>query len=299
MGATALSLAGCAGGLDSYFQTSDEKGTTPVTEAPLPSVVKPYPRIEQTLACIRDTGALHNYTFVVGPFADSTGKINAVAPGSTGNYIPQGGSASYITDAIVKSGGRVVSTYFGAPPLGPPAQYVINGIFNSLDFGETAAMDARVSGLGPTGRVGWAQLSLTIQLDAAGTRLNRQMSMIQRPVRYTSLGLGSGRIYDSTLVTGNVMIQNQERLQFEAINGPIALGVADTLMKEFPTTRGCKRYVADLLESAAKTYEGPVPVDPATPAAPVRRAPAPTPTPIRNPVPENEFFLDKVFGQQS
>ena len=131
-------------------------------------------------------------TFVVGPFADSTGKINSVAVGSTGNFIPQGGSASYVTDALTKAGGQVVSTYFGAPTKAVPAQYAINGIFNSLDFGTLSQTDLRAAGIGPTVELGWAQLSLSIQLDEVATRVNRQMSMIQRPVRYTQIGATAG-----------------------------------------------------------------------------------------------------------
>lgn len=206
----------------------------PVTRAVLPSAVQRYQEIEDVLACIHDTGAVAGVTFVVGPFADSTGKINYAAAGATGNFIPQGGSASYITDALRKAGGDVVSTYFGEPKTKVPAHYSINGIFNSLDFGAPVGVDVRVAGIGPTLSTGWAQLSLTIQLDEAGTRLNRQLSMIQRPVRYTQAGLGIGRDFSGTLVTGNVAFENQERLQLEALNGPIALGVADVLLREFP-----------------------------------------------------------------
>ena len=220
----------------------------PVTKATLPSVVKPYPLIEKTLKCIRETGVLKGRTFLVGSFADSTGKINAVALGATGNFIPQGGSASYITDALRKAGARVISTYFGPPEKKVKSDFAINGIFNSLDFGSTFNADVRVAGIGPTAGMGWAQLSLSIQLDESATRLNRQMSMIQRPVRYMSLGVGVGRDFSKTLVTGNAVIQNQERLQLEALNGPIGLGVADVIMKEFPKAKGrCRKIVADLL----------------------------------------------------
>lgn len=225
-----------------------------VTPAAPPSIVQPYPRIENALLCIRRSGVLAGSTFVVGPFADSTGKINTGVPGATGNFIPQGGSAAYITDALSKAGGRVVSTYFGAPTRKVPAQYAINGIFNSLDFGAPAQADVRVMGIGPTFNKGWAQLSLTIQLDEVATRVNRQISMIQRPVRYTQVGVGMGHDFKGTLVTGNAMIQNQERLQLEALNGPIALGVADIVMKEFPSARRqCGALVSDLLMVGANS----------------------------------------------
>ena len=63
-------------------------------------------------------------------------------------------------------------------------------------------------------------------------------------------------------MTGNIVLQNQERLQFEALNGPIALGVVDVVMKEFSRARReCGGIVADLLTTAAL-------------------APAPTPPPL-------------------
>ena len=249
-------LSGCA-----YWPDGGDAGRgpeVPVTTARMPSSVQPYTRIEKTLACIRQTGVLSGRTFVVGPFADSTGKINAVAAGSTGNFMPQGGSAAYLTDALTKAGGRVVSTYFGAPTQAVPAHYAINGIFNSLDFGTLASADARVVGLGPIVNLGWAQLSLTIQLDEVATRVNRQMSMIQRPVRYAQAGVGIGHDFNGYLATGQVTFQNQERLQLESLNGPIALGVADVVMKEFPVAHErCSGLVSELLAIGPDESETP------------------------------------------
>jgi hypothetical protein len=214
----------------------------------MPRSVQRYPQITEALRCIGDTKVLRKVIFVVGAFADSTGKINQVANGATGAFVPQGGSASYITDALRLAGAGVVSTYFGAPQKRVKGHYAINGIFNSLDFGQPVATDLRVDGIGPIVATGFAQVSLSIQLDEASTRLNRQMSLIQRPVRFSAVGVGVGRSFDTTLVTGAAMITNQERLQLEALNGPIALGVADVLMKEFPALRSqCGAPVAELL----------------------------------------------------
>ena len=246
----AFGLAGCAA-----TPTLDESVPAPqvnVSQAALPKAVQPYPKIERVLHCVRDTGVLRGKSFVIGSFADSTGKINAVAQGATGNFVPQGGSSSYITDAISKMGGSAISTYFGKPAKAVQTDYAINGIFNSLDFGQPAEADVRVGGWGPTLGVGFAQLSLSIQMDEAATRVNRQMSQIQRPVRYQQIGAGVGDVLGDTLVTGNVVFQNQERLQFEALNGPIALGVADVVMKEFPRAADeCRGMVADLLDTVS------------------------------------------------
>lgn len=219
--------------------TVDEYGLEQpiVTKSALPSAVRPYPEIEETLACIKGTGALEGRRFRVGAFADSTGKVNAVADGATGNFLPQGGSSAYITDAIRRAGGQVITGYFGDPEEQIPADYAVNGIFNSLDFGRPVDADLRISGIGPIIVSGWAQVSLAIQLDDDKTRLNHQLSLVQRPVKFQQLGVGVGRDFDGTLVTGTASFSSQQRLQLEALNGPIALGVADVLINEFPDAR--------------------------------------------------------------
>lgn len=245
----AFGLVGCA---SPTVQSAGGQTDVNVTKAALPSALPRYSEIDKALTCIRATGRLNRTTFSVGAFADSTGKINSVADGGTGNFLPQGGSSAFVTDALRRAGAQVVSTYFGPPSQSVHVDYAINGIFNSLDFGRTASVDMRAGGVGPVIATGWAQLSLTIQLDKAETRLNRQISIIQRPVRFQQYGFGIGRVIDSTLVTGAAGAQNQERLQMEALNGPIALGVADVIMREFPEVRkACLGTVEDLLSLRA------------------------------------------------
>jgi hypothetical protein len=243
----AIALVAC----DPVVVDSAGRATPNVGNSALPSALPRYAEIEQSLECIRSSGRLRNVTFSVGTFADSTGKINTGVPGATGNFLLQGGSASFITDALRRAGARVVSTYFGPPRTQIRVDYAINGIFNSLDFGRAATVDLRAGGVGPVVATGWAQLSLTIQLDNAATRLNEQMSIIQRPVRYQQLGFGIGRQIGDTLVTGAASVERQERLQLEALNGPIALGVIDVVSREFPELRKtCTGSVADLLGAA-------------------------------------------------
>lgn len=167
-----------------------------------------------------------------------------MAPGATGAFLPQAGTASFVTDTIRSAGGQVLVLYFGAAEVKVPAHYVLNGIFNSLDFGMNLNADVRVGGVGPTAQTGWAQLTLTVQMDAAQTRLNRQTTVISRAVRYTQLGVTAGKVWTDTLVTGGVQVHDQQRLQFEAINGPIALGVIDVIAKEFPAVVHCRESLA-------------------------------------------------------
>lgn len=228
-------LCGCASDSPSHYRLPL------ASKADRPTIVKQDSTDEAILQCIHDTGAIKNVTFAVGPFVDSTGKFNAVAPGSTGSFLPQSGSATYVTDTIRRGGGNVLVQYFGNAETRVPADYVINGIFNTLDFGTPINADVRVGGIGPTAQFGWAQLTLTIQMDVAATRMNRQLTMIERPVRYTQIGAGVGKTFGSDLVTGAIQFQDQQRLQFEAVNGPIATGVIDVILKEFPRAESCRK----------------------------------------------------------
>jgi hypothetical protein len=230
-----ISAAGCT------LMTNPE-ALEPLTATParLPVKVTPSASIEGVLACMKETGALRDKVFAVGPWVDSTGKINAVATGATGAFLPQAGTATFVTDTIKNAGGRVLVTYFGPASQKVHADYVVNGIFNSLDFGGIGGTDLQIAGIGPLAQSGWAQLTMSIQLDVAATRLNRQMTVMTRTLRFNQLGLSVGKIWGTTLVTGSAVITDQQRLQFEAVNGPIALGVIDVLMKEFRATSQCR-----------------------------------------------------------
>lgn len=234
----ALLAAGC--------QHATPQGLAPLTAtiAEPPTVVEPSDDVAGALRCIRETGVLAGKTIAVGPWVDATGKINAVAPGGTGNFLPQAGSATFVTATLKEAGANVLVAYFGAAERKVHADYIVNGLFSTLDFGTTSSADLRVIGVGPVGQTGWAQLTLTVQMDVAATRINRQISSVQRPVRYTQVGAGIGRTFGDYLLTGAVSVSDQQRLQFEAVNGPIALAVIDVLTKEFPAASHCRDIAA-------------------------------------------------------
>ena len=277
-----LLVTGCAPAPSGQGEAGPQ-GAAPASQ--LASVAQVHAAVDSTLSCIRQTGVLKGKTFVVGPFADTTGRISPSIPAAQAaarDAVPQGGSAAHITEALTKAGGRVISTYFGRPAEAARGQYAINGVFNSLDFRGPAASDARA---GSIVRAGWAQLSLSVQLDEMSSRVNRQISTIQRPVRYSLLG------------AAGAALQAQERPQFEGLDGPIALGVIDVVFKEFPRARArCAGEVADFVEidprtrAAASPAPAPVsaPVTAAAPAPVYARAPvsarAPAPVPVPAPV---------------
>jgi hypothetical protein len=155
-------------------------------------------------------------------------------------FLPQAGTASFVTDTLRRMGAKPLVMYFGAAEKRVKARFVINGIFNALDFGSGLDMDVRVFGIGPTAQSGWAQLTLTVQMDEAATRLNRQTAVLARAVRFNQVGATAGKTFGAALVTGGVQVQDQQRLQFESINGPIAAGVIEVVSREFPELAKCR-----------------------------------------------------------
>lgn len=241
----ALALGGCG-----TLKIQSPDTGAPVTTAANPTSVKILPDAERALACIRESGAVRNVKFKVGATVDSTGRINAVAPGSIGALLPNGGSSVYVVDAIRNAGGQAFVGYLGPAPVNVATDFTIHAIFNALDFSKPVTADVRVAGIGPIADHGVAMLSQSIQMDHSATLQNAQVSLLERNVRYTRLGVGVGSTFNgTTLVTGEATIGNQERLQFEALNGPIALGVADAIVKQFPAARArCGAMIATILK---------------------------------------------------
>ena len=209
------------------------------TSADAPKLVEVDPATDKVLTCIRNSGQLRDVVIGVGPWVDSTGKGNSVANGATGLFLPQAGTASFVTDTLRRMGAKPLVMYFGAAEKRVKARFVINGIFNALDFGSGIDVDVRIFGIGPTAQAGWAQLTMTVQMDEAATRLNRQTAVVSRAVRFSQLGATSGKTFGAALVTGGVQVQDQQRLQFESINGPIAAGVIEVASREFPDLAKC------------------------------------------------------------
>ncbi len=145
---SAMSLSGCASMDEKRMQLQGE------STAARPESVRPSTGIEKSLRCIRETGKLRKVIFAIGPWVDSTGKSNASAIGATGAFLPQAGTVTFVTDTIRGAGGKALVKYFGAAPRNIRADYIINGIFNSLDFGEDVRTDIQVMGLGPRSRLG-------------------------------------------------------------------------------------------------------------------------------------------------
>lgn len=253
-------LAGCGTAVnDAYI---------PVTQAVPPRASGPSAAISQALACIRRSNALRGTRIAIAIHADGTGKINAIAEGSTGNFLPQGTTAVFASQAVLLAGAQPHNYYElnteramrgfasgDAQKLLADQQdaalpsYVISTSFTALDFIGGPEVDVRVAGIGPRYVRRGAALEAVAEVYQPGNRRIIRMSSVQRYVDFREIGLGVSKFVGDgagTLVTGAAQYTDQQRLQ-EATRDVVALTVADVL-SQFPGVPSrCRKEVLALL----------------------------------------------------
>ena len=219
-----------------------------------PRTSGPAEPIQAALACIRASGALRGTRIAVAIHADGTGKSNHAAEGSTGNFLPQGTSAVWASEAVLLAGGQAYNYYelnteramraFGneatlkalaAMQEDALADYVVSTSFTALDFVGGFDMDVRVDGMGPRMVKRGVAIEGAAEVYEPGSRKTLYMSSIRRRVRFKEVAFGLSRFFgggQGILVTGGVAHSDQQRLQ-EATRDVIALAVADVLSR-FP-----------------------------------------------------------------
>ncbi|MFU8789863.1 MAG: hypothetical protein ACNA7G_12605 [Methylobacter sp.] len=249
-GGIGLILSGCAGGL--Y-----------VSKSPPPRSSGPSAPIVKALSCISESGALRRTKFAIAVHADGTGKTNYVSEGSTGSFLPQGTTASYVSEAVLMAGGRAQNYYelntemairkFAtnavndslAQMLSKSApDYVMSTSFTALDFLGGPTLDFRYSGIGPEYAARGASLEVVAELYRPGDREIVAMSTMNREIIYQEVGFTINR-YFSELLTGGFTYQDQQKLQ-EGTRDTVALSVADVLSRFENVPEQCKRMVYNL-----------------------------------------------------
>ena len=250
-------LAGCsAAGWDSYNQ---------VTKAVPPRASAPSPHIVSALACIRESGALRNTKVAVAIHADGTGKYNHIADGATGNFLPQGTTAVYASEAVLMAGGRAFNYYelnteramrafAGAEEQKTLSDkqdatlpnFVLSTSFTALDFMGGPDVDIQVAGIGPTFTGRGASLEAVAEIYQPGNRAILKMSSIQRYVAFRQVGVTTNKFFGKTLATGGASYADQQRLQ-EATRDVVALSVADVLSRFRRVPPICRAEVEALL----------------------------------------------------
>lgn len=240
----------------------------PVTNPVAPRASAPSAPIMHALACIHDSRALRGARIAVAIHADGTGKSNFIAEGSTGNFLPQGTTAVFASQAVMFAGGRAYNYYELNTEramrafAGPETQkglaekqdavlphYILSTSFTALDFIGGPEVDIRVGGIGPRYVGRGAALEAVAEVYQPGNRAILKMSSVQRYVAFREAGIGVSKFLgggSGTLVTGAAQYTDQQRLQ-EATRDVVALTVADVL-SQFPRVPGvCRAEVATLL----------------------------------------------------
>jgi hypothetical protein len=240
-----------------------------VSRAIPPRASGPDPHIVEALACIKESHALRNTKIAVAIHADGTGKYNHIADGATGNYLPQGTTATFASDAVLLAGARAYNYYELNTERAMRAfatadeqktladmqdatlpNFVLSTSFTALDFIGGPDIDVQVAGIGPywTGR--GASVEAVAEIYQPGTRAILKMSSVQRYIAFREGGATVSKFFGKgtgTLVTGGALYSDQQRLQ-EATRDVVALSVADVLSQFRSVPSRCREQVAGLLD---------------------------------------------------
>jgi hypothetical protein len=271
--AAAVMLGGCSSPWwDSYNH---------VTRAVPPRASGPDPRIAYALACIGQSRTLGATKIAVAIHADGTGKYNHIADGATGNYLPQGTTATFASDAVLRAGARAFNYYELNTERAMRAfatadeqktladmqdatlpNYVLSTSFTALDFIGGPDVDVQIGGVGPYWSGRGASVEAVAEIYQPGSRAILKMSSIQRYVNFAEGGATIAKLIGTQLVTGGALYADQQRLQ-EATRDVVALSVADVLSQFHRVPKLCRGEVQALLDGQAWKD------DPALPPQPV------------------------------
>lgn len=260
----ALSLGACATG--PFTPQSEVLQAATTRSVP----VKGIQEVSAALACIQQSGTYRTLRAAVSPWADGTGKANfAAAGGPNGHFLPQGTTASFVTNALRRAGVMVQDFYsMGAEQnlrsLGTPRlqlalasltdrnepHLMVNGSWLSLDFNDSAEVNLQFAGIGPIVNQRGAQISMAIEIVKPGSRLVVGQSLIKRNVYSTTLGGSVGRVFGPNLVTGEARATAQQAIQLESAEYMVALGVAEALVQNPAAPERCRRMVQQLLSES-------------------------------------------------
>ncbi len=242
-----------------------------VSDPPPPEASGPSQPIVEALSCIADSKALAKTRFAIAVHSDGTGKTNYVSEGSTGAFLPQGTTASYVSESVLLAGGLPQNYYelntemairkFGTNEMNlalanmqtkAPPDYVLSTSFTALDFLGGPTMDVHYDGLGPEYAARGASLEMMAEIYRPGDRTIVAMSSMNRRIYYQEAGFTINKFFSSMLVTGGVTYSDQQRLQ-EGTRDTVALSIADILSRFDKVPADCRNKVVDIMKSGKKT----------------------------------------------
>lgn len=237
-----------------------------VSESPAPEASGPSQPIVEALSCIGQSKALAKTRFAIAVHSDGTGKTNYVSEGSTGAFLPQGTTASYVSESVLLAGGVPQNYYelntemairkFGTNEMNlalakmqtqTPPDYVLSTAFTALDFLGGPTLDAHYDGMGPEYAARGAALEMMAEIYRPGDRTIVAMSAMNRRVYYQETGFTINKFFSSVLVTGGVSYSDQQRLQ-EGTRDTVALSIADILSRFDKVPSECRQKVVKIME---------------------------------------------------
>ena len=238
-----------------------------VSEPPPSAQSTPSEPIMKALLCIHDSKVLNRIRFGIAVHSDGTGKSSYGYDGATGSFLPQGTTAIWASEAVIRAGGLSMNYYelnteralrqFGGANLDQALSnqqqtrvpnFIISTAFTALDFLGGPSVDMRAGGIGPYYNVRGASLEVAAEMYRPGDRMTMAISSLNRQVFYRDAGVGVARLFGKgkgELVTGTIGFTDQQRLQ-EATRDVIALAVADVLASMPIVPDDCRRMVENL-----------------------------------------------------
>ena len=241
-----------------------------VSTSPPPEASGPSQPIVEALSCISQSKALAKTRFAIAVHSDGTGKTNYVSEGSTGAFLPQGTTASYVSESVLLAGGQPQNYYelntemairkFGTNEMNlalakmqtqSPPDYVLSTAFTALDFLGGPTLDVHYNGLGPEYASRGASLEMMAEIYRPGDRTIVAMSSMNRRVYYQEAGFTIDKFFSTVLVTGGVTYSDQQRLQ-EGTRDTVALSIADILSRFDKVPTECRQKVVNIMESGKK-----------------------------------------------
>ena len=244
-----------------------------VSTSPPPEASGPSQPIVEALSCISRSKALAKTRFAIAVHSDGTGKTNYVSEGSTGAFLPQGTTASYVSESVLLAGGMPQNYYelntemairkFGTNEMNEalarmqtkaPPDYVLSTSFTALDFLGGPTLDVHYNGMGPEFAARGASLEVMAEIYRPGDRTIVAMSSMNRRVYYQEAGFTINKFFSNILVTGGATYTDQQRLQ-EGTRDTVALSIADIVSRFDKVPLQCRKMVENIMESGKKTVD--------------------------------------------
>lgn len=210
-------LSACAGAPG--LAAADENAEL-VQGPPISDIVTPF---DEALSCL-DGRISPSIVFAVGAILDQTGK-ESFTDGGVGKFVTQG-AGDMVQSALFKAGATLVNrrdprittteAEWGIRNIATvvPTNFYITGSINSLDFIPGSGAEVNVAGVGPRYRQNRMLVGLDLAMTNAATGQIVANVPLQKQIFQSEAGIGLGRFFGDTLISGDIGGREREALNF-------------------------------------------------------------------------------------